>query len=429
MTRLLTFLCTVFLALSPAWASDREQISELLSRGKKLELIKVHPSIWVVSGNSNAYLVETSDGAVVIDTGLGPEAQQTFELLRSASDKPVRKLVITHAHADHIGGAHLWQTEGVETIAARAFPLRNRYYHELRPFQAARARVLWANVMPEGGEQRFPYPRVEVDVLVSGTHGFELGGIRFELLETPGGEGPDSVSIWIPAWEVLFSGDTLGPSTATFPNLFTLRGENYREAIPMIDTLERMIALEPGLLLPGHLDPLRGKAEIADPLRRTADALRYVHDATVAGMNQGKDVLTLMREIELPPEFEVSQQYGRVPWGVRAIWESYVGWFRYDSTTELYDVSVRSVYPELTALAGGPERLAERALAYVEAGNPLEALHLTEIALAADPTHRAALEVKLRCLQQLARADGGTNFQISGWLRSRIEATEGALAH
>ncbi len=46
MTRLLTFLCTALLALSPAWASDREQISELLSRGKKLELAKVHPSIW-----------------------------------------------------------------------------------------------------------------------------------------------------------------------------------------------------------------------------------------------------------------------------------------------------------------------------------------------------------------------------------------------
>lgn len=426
MSRLLICLWLIF-ASAPAWAADPEQISELLSRGKKLELVQVHPSIWVVSGNSNAYLVETRDGAVVIDTGLGPEAEQTHALLRAATDAPVRKLILTHAHADHVGGAHLWQGEGVETIAAAAFPLRNRYFHELRPFQVARARVLWADVMPKGAEQQFPYPRVEVDVLVSGALHFELGGVRFEVLETPGGEGPDSVSVWIPAFGALFTGDTLGPSTATFPNLFTLRGENYREAIPMIESLERMIALEASLLFPGHLDPLRGKHEIAEPLQRTADAIQYVYDATVAGMNAGKDVFTLMGEIELPPELEVSQQYGRVPWGVRAIWESHVGWFRYESSTELYDLPIRAMYPELAELAGGPASLAERAQDHLGADRPLQALHLAEVALSAEPEHQASLEAKLGALQALARADGGANFQVGGWLRNRIEATEAEL--
>ena len=156
MSRLLVSLTLLIFASAPGWAAEPEQISELLSRGKKLELVQVHPSIWVVSGNSNAYLVETPDGAVVIDTGLGPEAKQTHALLRSATDAPIRKLILTHAHADHVGGAHLWQGKGVETIAAAAFPLRNRYFHELRPFQVARARVLWAKVMPKGGEQQFP---------------------------------------------------------------------------------------------------------------------------------------------------------------------------------------------------------------------------------------------------------------------------------
>ena len=45
-----------------------------------------------------------------------------------------------------------------------------------------------------------------------------------------------------------------------------------------------------------------------------------------------------MREVTLPPELALPQVHGKVPWIVRAIWEEHVGWFRYESTTELYDV-------------------------------------------------------------------------------------------
>ena len=68
-------------------------------------------------------------------------------------------------------------------------------------------------------------------------------------------------------------------------------------------------------------------------LERLRDAVLFVHDATVAGMNAGRDVNDLVREIRLPPELEVGEGYGRVAWGVRAIWEGYAGWFHQRSTT------------------------------------------------------------------------------------------------
>jgi len=413
---------------APAHADGGERISELLRPVEKIEAVRVRPHIWRASGNSNAYLVTTGDGVVVIDTGLGPQAEATHAALRSVSDAPVRKLLLTHAHADHIGGVGLWQGEGVETIAARAFALRNRYYADLRPFQARRSRVLWADVMPEGAEERFPYPRVAVDHYIDRDETIVVGGVTFRLLLTPGGEGPDAMSVWIPEWKVLFSGDTLGPAVASFPNLFTLRGENPREAVPMIQTLERMADLEPELLLPGHFGALAGRAEITSMLRKTADAVRYVYDATIEGMNQGRSLWDLMREIELPPDLVLSEQYGRVPWGVRAIYENHVGWFRYESTTELYDVPHYEVYPELVALAGGPDAVGQAAMTRVLAGEPLEALHLAEAALTVDPKHRGGLTAALLALRALAQQDGGTNFQIAGWLRARIRAAEAALA-
>ena len=78
-----------------------------------------------------------------------------------------------------------------------------------------------------------------------------------------------------------------------------MRGDRYRDALTVIDTVERVRALEPEVLLSGHFGPITGKDRIHFELTRLRDAVQYVHDATVEGMNAGKDVRTLMREITL----------------------------------------------------------------------------------------------------------------------------------
>lgn len=421
-------LCAALLTQAvSADAQPDERVSELLTRGRELSVQQVHPNIWGVSGNSNAWLVATPGGSVLVDTGLAPEAARTRELLLAVSDAPLRKLVLTHAHADHIGGAELWRGPGVEVIAHRAFILRNRSYELLRPFQVQRARLLWGAVMPEGAERRFPYPQIPLDVPVDDSYAFELGGVRFEVIASPGGEGPDAVSLWIPEYGALLCGDALGPVLGAFPNLFTLRGENLREPLPMLDTLARFRALNPELLLPGHLEPLRGRRKIRKMLDRTAAALRHVHDATVAGMNRGTPLWTLMREVKLPRRLQMSEQYGRVSWGVRAIYELYAGWFRYEDTTELFATPAAAVFPELAELAGGAPPVATRARTKLDQGEILPALHLARAALAADPHNRQALEVRLAALRALLAENRG-NFQLAGWLRYRITQTESALA-
>ena len=114
-------------------------------------------------------------------------------------------------------------------------------------------------------------------------------------------------------------------------------------------------------------------------------------------------------------------------WGVRAIWESYNGWFRKESTTELYDVPPADVYPDLAGLAGGAGPLAERARERLEGGEPLHALHLVEVALAGEPSHRGALETRLAVLEALAAEVGSRNFQEAGWLRYRVGQARAAL--
>ena len=201
--------------------------------------------------------------------------------------------------------------------------------------------------------------------------------------------------IWMPDRRICFAGNLFSALFGHFPNLVTVRGDRYRDPLRFVDSLDRVLALEPELLLVGHHDPVEGKELIREELTRLRKAVLYVHDETVKGMNAHKDVHTLMQKIQLPPEIEVGEGYGKVSWSVRAIWETYAGWFHHRSTAELYASSPSVVHGDLVELAGGPDPFVERARAKLESGEAVQAIQLIEIVLNVVPRHRGALEVSL----------------------------------
>src|SRR5262249_28378193 len=151
--------------------------------------------------------------------------------------------------------------------------------------------------------------------------------------------------------------------------------------------------LEPELVVQGH-GPALDAATFRSKATRVRDAVRYLHDTVLAGMNDDVDLATLMREVQLPPDLAVPEHHGKVSWCVRAIWEDYIGWFDFGSTTTLYGVPAKWVHPEVVEMAGGADAVAERARRRLDNGEPLEAIHLVEMALASDPANRAALAVQ-----------------------------------
>jgi alkyl sulfatase BDS1-like metallo-beta-lactamase superfamily hydrolase len=210
--------------------------------------------------------------------------------------------------------------------------------------------------------------------------------------------------------------------------LCTVRGDKPRLVQRYLSSLDTVRKLGAEILVTGHGEPIRGAAKIKADLDKMHAAVSYVNNATIAGMNAGKDVHTLMREIQLPPELKIGEFHGKVAWDVRAIWEEYSSWFHFDSTTSLYGVPRSSVDSDLVELAGGAGPLADRAKAKLAASRPLEAMHLLDIALGADPKHGTALTVKKTVLEQLLRDSGGNNLSEIMWLKSEIAAVEAALA-
>jgi len=204
-----------------------------------------------------------------------------------------------------------------------------------------------------------------------------------------------------------------------------LRGTQPRWALDYVASLNKVLALKPELLLPSHGEPVRGNAEVTRRLTQYRDAIQYVHDAVVRGMNDGKDVFTLMHEIKLPPELVVGEGYGNLIWSIRGIYEGYAGWFDMQPAT-MYDVPMSAVFPDLAKLAGGAEPVAKLAAQYVEDGRYVEALHLTDVALASDPQCRPALEARLRSLESLRAKSKNSNER--GWLDYHIRAVKKRLS-
>lgn len=182
--------------------------------------------------------------------------------------------------------------------------------------------------------------------------------------------------------------------------------------------------------MPSHHTAIEGRENITAALTKMRDAVQYVHDETIKGMNEGKTVHQLMREIQLPAELELTQEHGKVSWAVKSIWEYYATWFHFDSITELYPVPVSDIYPELAQFAGGDQLLAA-AKQHLQADEPVKALHFLEILLAAQPNHPAALNTRLATLNAMlvqALAGDGNNYE-KDYLRMRIRVTEESIAN
>lgn len=392
---------------------------------------QISDGVYQATGIANTHMIVTSEGNVVFDTGIAIQAAKQLRLLQEKSSAPVSHIILSHSHADHIGGAQFWQENDTEIVAHREFVEEQRYLKALESYQWKRNRVLFP-WMPEAPPTNplLAYGGVEPTILVDEhDYDFSQGGVDFEVLSTPGAEGADNISLWLPQKEILFTGDTLGPLFPQFPNLFTMRGEKVRKPVEYIQSLDKLIALNAQILVPSHHAPITGAENIRAGLQKIRGAVAYVHDATIAGMNEGKTVHQLMKEIKLPPGLALTQEHGKVSWGVKTIWEYYMGWFHFESTTELYAVPAREIYSELAAMAGN-EKLLTSALSYIHKDQPEKALHFLEIMLAGDPSHRVALETRLSLLHSMlerAMDDNGGNNYEKDYLRRRIAITEEAL--
>ncbi len=227
--------------------------------------IQVAPRVYYVQGatgvasaanegyNSNAGFVVTSDGVVVVDV-LGTPALGNALLgaIRKVTARPVRRVILTHYHADHFYGLGPFKEAGAEVWAHRAA------LEYLDSGEAERRRA-------QRAQDLFPWvdesmPIVRADRWLDEHTAFTLGGIDFEIDHLGPAHSPEDVIVVLPKDRVIFGGDILVAGRIPF-----VGAADSRQWLARID---RLLELKPRVIVTGHgeasRDPARDLTAVED---------------------------------------------------------------------------------------------------------------------------------------------------------------------
>jgi len=269
--------------------------------------VKVTERVWYVKGlpgaasfenrgfNSNAGFVVTSDGVVVIDA-LGTPAlgREFLRAIRAVTDKPVRRVIVTHYHADHFYGLAAFREAGAEIWAhksargyiesAEALARLEQRRRDLSPWVDANTGIITPDRWMEG------------DV------SFMSGGLHFDLIHVGPAHTLEDTVVAVREERVLFAGDILFSGRIPF-----VGNADSRRWLAAVD---RLLEFKPEAMVPGHGAASRTPAT---DLVLTRDYLRYLRlemGRAVEDMTSFEDAYTRTdwSRFERLPAFEAANR-------------------------------------------------------------------------------------------------------------------------
>ena len=249
-----------------------------------------------------------------VDTGAFFNQRQTFQAIRSWSKARLDTAVYTHGHVDHVFGVPPFAEEaresgwprprviGHEAVAARfqRYILTAGYNSIIntRQFGFDSLRSAGGDIGPSGAIQwptEYTYP----DTTYAHSLVVTVGGERFELYHDRG-ETDDHTWVWVPGRKVLCPGDLFIWAVPNAGNPQKVQ----RYPLDWARALRKMAALEAEVLSPGHGVIIVGRERVRQALTDTADFLESLHDQTVALMNQGATLDTILHTVHPPAHLE-----------------------------------------------------------------------------------------------------------------------------
>ncbi|MFO0926806.1 MAG: MBL fold metallo-hydrolase [Gemmataceae bacterium] len=239
----------------------------------------ISPTDMSIFGGSNHAWVVFEDHVVVIDANFPKEAGDVIAAIRKTTNKPIRYVLDTHHHGDHAWGNVVWARAGATVVAQRNCARLLRLTGPAEFAAAGKGPTARKDVAATVLKQ----PSLVFDdrlVLDDGTQ-------RVEFLYLGHSHTIGDAVAWLPKHRILCTGDACvnGP--------YNYMG--HSSSASWVRCLEKMQALNPKLVIPGHGLP-EGPELLAKQKRYFVELRQLVKK----GIDAGKDVEDIVKAVDLP---------------------------------------------------------------------------------------------------------------------------------
>lgn len=359
-----------------------------------------HPDVHVAKILiANASWIHTTEGTVVVDTLLHPAlGRKMLDEIRKAGG-PVKYIIYTHGHLDHVGGAPAFLEDSPEIIAHRYITDRFEKYRILSEHRARIAAIQFNFAFHVREEMSFVNPTKTYDESMT----FTLGDKTFELYHARA-ETDDATWIFVPEIRTAFVGDLI---VAGFPNI----GNPFkptRFVLPWARALEAVRSRKPELVIAHGGRPVYQGDEARELLDVTIEAIYSVHDQVVDCINKDMPVEEMIHVVKLPDHLKehpyLQFVYSRPEFAVYNIYRWYHGYFDHNPA-HLLPRPDKEVNEEIFKLIGNGRAILKRARELFKQGESQLALQVLDILLKHNPEHIPARKLHLEILGALCEED------------------------
>lgn len=343
--------------------------------------------------------IETGEGAVLVDTLISvPAAEQVVGKIK----EPIKYIIYTHGHADHVGGAKVFLKDDPKILANIYLPDRFDRYKFLEPYRGLIAAMQFNIPAKSFGEglKDYVYP---TETFI-GNYTFSLGNKTFECY-TGRAETDDVVWVHIPEISTACIGDLM--IGAMFPNVGN-PWKPTRFALDWAKELERIKGFEPEYIFcngGGHL--YQGK-KVNEALDANIEAIRTLHDQVVQYINEEVHITEMIHKVQLPDHLKKSpylhQLYSRPEFFVFNLYRWYHGYYDHNPA-HLIPRPEKEVMKEIFGLIGDDQKIIQQANSLLEQGKAQLALEVLDVLLQAQPENLEAIKLRIKLLNSLAKDD------------------------
>jgi len=396
----------------------------------KPEILQPAEGIYTLGGYGLVPIsvIETDDGLILFDAGDSKhDGEVLLEAIRTFSDKPIKAIIYGHSHT--VMGAGVF-AEGKNDLQIIGHPGLNdvvdqnlkssgipAFYPETGPYLMARAVMQFNAYLPKEGPDAFVIPLnlsavvpafIPVNTPVQDGQTLDILGVKMQFFTKYGSDDKVHTAVWLPERRIIFSSLLwFGP-----PQLYSLRGDLYRDPSDWIKGLEQQRDLKPDVLISAGGRPIVGEENVTDAMEKYIDGAHYMLDQTLRGILGGMGPDELSHFVTMPDYLDENpynlQMYGEMSSYIPAIYNYAIGWYDNDAA-HLKTLAPQDEAARIVPLMGGEKAVLKAAQAAMDKNEFAWAAQLANYLYQLDPQDQDVRNMKAEALRQMAYRTTGAN--------------------